>query len=422
MTAPAKRIAVIGAGIVGVCCALRLRAEGREVALYDPREPGTATSFGNAGIVSIGSVTPYSWPGLWRSVPAMLFDPLSPLIVRWRYLPRVLPWLARFLAAGRLSSYRRLSADMAPLLALAKAEHDRMAETFAVEPGLLRSDGYIHAYRSRKRFGGTALWREMLAEHGVRFEIVERDRLRELEPALSREFEVGIFLPDGGFVAEPVALTRAYADAFAALGGEHVRERVSGFDMTASGPRAVLGDGGRREFDHVVLAAGAWSRPLARRLGAAVPLEAKRGYHINADPPDGPGLTRPVVVGDRDYVLCPMRDGLRVTAGVEFGGLTLPPDYRRVRRILEHARGSLPGLDGAVRREWMGRRPALPDSKPVIGPSPRFPNATFAFGHGHLGLTLSAVTARIVTDLIAGRAPPVPMSPFRADRFRSAPL
>ena len=417
MTAPAKRIAVIGAGIVGVCCALRLRAEGREVALYDPREPGTATSFGNAGIVSIGSVTPYSWPGLWRSVPAMLFDPLSPLIVRWRYLPRVLPWLARFLAAGRLSSYRRLSADMAPLLALAKAEHDRMAETFAVEPGLLRSDGYIHAYRSRKRFGGTALWREMLAEHGVRFEIVERDRLRELEPALSREFEVGIFLPDGGFVAEPVALTRAYADAFAALGGEHVRERVSGFDMTASGPRAVLGDGGRREFDHVVLAAGAWSRPLARRLGAAVPLEAKRGYHINADPPDGPGLTRPVVVGDRDYVLCPMRDGLRVTAGVEFGGLTLPPDYRRVRRILEHARGSLPGLDGAVRREWMGRRPALPDSKPVIGPSPRFPNATFAFGHGHLGLTLSAVTARIVTDLIAGRAPPVPMSPFRPDRF-----
>lgn len=417
MTAPAKRIAVIGAGIVGVCCALRLRAEGCEVSLYDPREPGTATSFGNAGIVSIGSVTPYSWPGLWRSVPAMLFDPLSPLIVRWRRLPRVLPWLVRFLAAGRLSSYRRLSADMAPLLALAKAEHDRMAETFSLEPGLLRSDGYIHAYRSRKRFGRTALWREMLAEHGVRFEIVERDRLRELEPALSREFEVGIFLPDGGFAAEPVALSRAYADAFAALGGEHVRERVSGFDMTASGPRAVIGDGGRREIDHVVLAAGAWSRPLARRLGAAVPLEAKRGYHINVDPPDGPGLTRPVVVGDRDYVLCPMRDGLRVTAGVEFGGLKLPPDYRRVRRILEHARSSLPGLDGAVRREWMGRRPALPDSKPVIGPSSRFPNATFAFGHGHLGLTLSAVTARIVTDLIAARAPPVPLAPFRPDRF-----
>ena len=417
MTAPAKRIAVIGAGLVGTCCALRLRAEGHEVALFDPREPGTATSFGNAGIVSIGSITPYSWPGLWRDVPAMLFDPLSPLIVRWRRLPRALPWLARFLAAGRLSSYRRLTADMAPLVALAKAEHDRLVETYAVEPGLLRSDGYIHAYRGRKRFGDTALWREMLAEHGVDVEIAERDRLRELEPGLSREFEAGIFFPGGGFVAEPVALCRAYAGAFAALGGEHVRERVTGFDMTASGPRAVLAAGGRREIDHVVLAAGAWSRPLARELGAAVPLEAKRGYHVNVDPPDGPGLTRPVVVGDRDYKLCPMRDGLRVTAGVEFGGLKLAPDYRRVRRILKHARTSLPGLDGAVRREWMGHRPALPDSKPVIGPSPRFANATFAFGHGHLGLTLSAVTGRIVADLAAGRAPPVPLAPFRADRF-----
>ena len=414
----AKRVAVIGAGIVGVCCALRLRAEGHETVSIDPREPGTATSFGNAGIVSNGSIAPYSWPGLWRRVPAMLFDPMSPLILRWRHLPRAAPWLLRFLAAGRLSSYRRIAADMAPLVARARGEHETSIAEHGVEPGLLRADGYIHAFRDRRRFAAMALQREALKTHGVRAEVLERDRLRELEPALSREFEVGLLFPDGGFVTEPVALSRAYFRAYEALGGERLEARATGFDMTDSGPRAVLTDSGRVEADHVVLAAGAWSKPLARALGARrVPLEAKRGYHVSVDPPDGPGLARPVVIGDWDYTLCPMRDGLRVTAGVEFGGLALPPDYRRVRRVLAHARGSLPGLDGAVRREWMGHRPALPDSKPVIGPSPRYPRVTFAFGHGHLGLTLSAVTARLVADHVAGREPFAPLAPFRVDRF-----
>ena len=414
----AKRVAVVGAGIVGVCCALRLRAEGHETVSIDPREPGTATSFGNAGIVSNGSIAPYSWPGLWRRVPAMLFDPMSPLILRWRHLPRATPWLLRFLAAGRLSSYRRIAADMAPLVARARGEHETSIAEHGVEPGLLRADGYIHAFRDRRRFAAMALQREALKTHGVRAEVLERDRLRELEPALSREFEVGLLFPDGGFVTEPVALSRAYFRAYEALGGERLEARATGFDMTDSGPRAVLTDSGRVEADHVVLAAGAWSKPLARALGARrVPLEAKRGYHVSVDPPDGPGLARPVVIGDWDYTLCPMRDGLRVTAGVEFGGLALPPDYRRVRRVLAHARGSLPGLDGAVRREWMGHRPALPDSKPVIGPSPRYPRVTFAFGHGHLGLTLSAVTARLVADHVAGREPFAPLAPFRVDRF-----
>ena len=414
----AKRVAVVGAGIVGVCCALRLRAEGHETVSIDPREPGTATSFGNAGIVSNGSIAPYSWPGLWRRVPAMLFDPMSPLILRWRHLPRAAPWLLRFLAAGRLSSYRRIAADMAPLVARARGEHEISIAEHGVEPGLLRADGYIHAFRDRRRFAAMALQREALKTHGVRAEVLERDRLRELEPALSREFEVGLLFPDGGFVTEPVALSRAYFRAYEALGGERLEARATGFDMTDSGPRAVLTDSGRVEADHVVLAAGAWSKPLARALGARrVPLEAKRGYHVSVDPPDGPGLARPVVIGDWDYTLCPMRDGLRVTAGVEFGGLALPPDYRRVRRVLAHARGSLPGLDGAVRREWMGHRPALPDSKPVIGPSPRYPRVTFAFGHGHLGLTLSAVTARLVADHVAGREPFAPLAPFRVDRF-----
>ncbi len=411
------RIAVIGAGVVGTCCALHLRADGHDVLMFDPRDPGTATSFGNAGIIANGSITPYSWPGLWRRVPAMLFDPLSPLILRWRNLPRVTPWLLRFLVFGEGESYRRLTADLAPLVTRARAAHDHLLDAYGVEPTLVRSNGYIHAYRNRRRFGEMVLPRQILTEYQVRTEVLERDRLRELEPALSSEFQVGMLISGGGSVTEPVALTRAYAGAFEALGGTHLRSRVTGFDMTDAGPRAVLAAGERHEVDHVVLAAGAWSRDMARTLGARVPLEAKRGYHVNVDPPDGPGLTRPVMVGDHDYVLCPMRDGLRVTAGVEFGGLRLPPNYRRIRRILTDARRSLPGLDGAVRREWMGYRPALPDSKPIIGPSPRFSNVTFAFGHGHLGLTLGALTGQLVADMVAGRDLPLSLAPYRADRF-----
>jgi D-amino-acid dehydrogenase len=169
--------------------------------------------------------------------------------------------------------------------------------------------------------------------------------------------------------------------------------------------------------DRVVIAAGAWSRALARKFGVEVPLEAKRGYHINLPWNADIVLNRPVMVGEGQYTLCPMRDGVRVTGGVEFGGLDLPPDYRRIRRLLPHARQSLPGLGDRIDREWMGHRPALPDSKPVIGPAPKHPGVYFAFGHGHLGLTLSAVTARLVGDMVADRAPSVPIGPFRIDRF-----
>ena len=187
--------------------------------------------------------------------------------------------------------------------------------------------------------------------------------------------------------------------------------------MGTDGPRAVLTEAGRFTADRVVIAAGAWSRTLTRQLGNDVPLEAKRGYHLNLPWNDRIVLNRPVVVGEGQYTLAPMRDGVRLTGGVEIGGLDLPPDYRRIRRLLPLARHSLPGLGETVDREWMGHRPALPDSKPVIGNATRHPGVHVAFGHGHLGLTLSAITARLVTELVAGRAPSLPIEPFRIDRF-----
>lgn len=410
-------VAVVGAGIVGVCCALELQAAGHRVTLYDPKPPGTATSFGNAGIIAAGSITPYSAPDLWKSVPYMLFDPMSPLTLRWRHLPRATPWLIRFLMAGWRGSFDRITADMTPLVGAARPAHDALIASHRIDQSLVRPSGYLMVYENDAKFAVTSLHRELLAHHNVRFEVLDNHELHQLEPGLSRAFKKALFIPDGAFVTESVALTRAYADAFVGLGGAIRESTVNDFEMGPDGPQAILTDTERFAAERVVIASGAWSRALTRPLGFDVPLEAKRGYHINVPWNDETVLNRPVVVGNGQYTLCPMRDGVRVTGGVEFGGLALPPDYRRIRRLLPHARQSLPGLGDTIDREWMGHRPALPDSKPVIGPSPRHPGIYFAFGHGHLGLTLSAITARLVAEMVAGRAPSVPIEPFRIDRF-----
>ncbi len=410
-------VAVVGAGVVGVCCALTLQAAGHRVTIYDPEPPGEATSFGNAGIIANGSITPYSSPDLWRAIPAMLLDPMSPLSLRWRHFPRAAPWIAQFLAAGLPKSFERITREMAPLVGAAVQAHDDLMRAHRVDPALVRSTGYLMAYRSAQKFATTSLVRKSLADHNVRFEVLDADELRQLEPGLARDFVTALYIPDGGSVVESVALTRAYADAFQGLGGQIKPHAVERIELGPDGPKGVVTDGQVLAADRVVVAAGAWSAPLARQLGSKVRLEAKRGYHINVPWSDGVVLNRPVVVGEGQYTLAPMRDGVRITGGVEIGGLDLPPDYRRIRRLLPHARASLPGLGESIDREWMGHRPALADSKPVIGPSPHHHGVVYAFGHGHLGLTLSAVTGRLISEIIAGQQPSIPIDPYRIDRF-----
>ncbi len=416
---PPGDVTVIGAGIVGVCCALRLQLEGHRVTVIDPRPPGTATSFGNAGIIGTGAITPYSVPGLWRRVPAMLIDPLSALRLRWRYLHRAAPWLVRFLAVGRRECVERSAAEMTPLVTAADRGHRDLMAAGGVDAELLRPVGPLYVFRrpqeARERM---ALQIELLERHGIGFDVLDGDDVYALEPGLAPGFRSGFYYREESFITEPLALTRGYAEAFRARGGRFIEESVRRFELTSQGPRVVVTDRGMHPVERLVLAAGAWSGELARLLGANVPLDTERGYHLNVPWNDRIVLRRPVIVADHDYVLCPMRDGIRITSGVEFGGLKLPPDFRRIHRVLADARASLTGLDGEVNREWMGFRPSLPDSKPVISRSPRFANVFFAFGHGHLGLTLSAVTARAISDLVAGRESDIPLQPFRADRFR----
>ena len=410
-------VTVVGAGIVGVCCALQLQQEGYQVTIIDPKPPGTATSYGNAGVIATGTVVPYATPGLWKRLPWMLLSPMSPVSLPWSNLHRSLPWIARFLASGTRARVDVIAGEVAPLVAQAGLAHKRLIREHQIDSNLIQPRGFLYLFDTQQDFDDSALDRELCERHEVAFDVLEADEISQLEPGLAKRFHRGIFYPDKDQVVQPIALTEAYVDAFLSLGGQIRHETVRRFEMGTQGPTKVVTDLGIHPIDRLVIAAGAWSRELTRLLGTDLPLETERGYHLNVAWGEEVTLNRPVCVANKYFVMVPMRDGVRVTSGDELGGLKRAPDFTRIRRILTEARATLKGLNGEVTREWMGYRPSLPDSKPVIGRSPHFPRVFYAFGHGHLGLTLAAISAKLVADLVAGRQSEFPLDAFRVDRF-----
>jgi D-amino-acid dehydrogenase len=408
-------VAVVGAGIVGVSCALHLQRDEHNVTLLDPRAPGTATSFGNAGGIVTGAVVPNSTPALWRDIPRMLFDQDSAVRVRWRYLPQLAPWLIRFLLAGRHTRVEAIADALLPLVTRAYDAHRELVALSNAED-IVRPVGWLKVYETEAGFAGTRYDRDIMQARGIRLDVLGPDEIGQLEPGLARRYAKGLFQPDSAFVASPYRLVQAYAAQFQRLGGSLVQERVRGVQPRDGGVRLDC-ELGFRDFDAVVIAAGAWSKELAGQVGDRVMLDTERGYHLNIDPGGAGQLRRPVVFPERGFVLAPMLDGIRLTSGVELAGLNAAPDFSRIRRLLPAAREALPGLSDRVTREWLGYRPSTPDSLPVIGRSPRNRAVFYAFGHQHLGLTLGAVTGRLIAGLLAGGQPELDLAPYRADRF-----
>jgi D-amino-acid dehydrogenase len=409
------RIAVIGAGIVGVSCALHLQHDGHTVTLLDPRAPGTATSFGNAGAIVTGAVVPLSTPALLRDIPHILFNRNSAVRMRWRYLPRLTPWLIHFLLAARRARVEAIADALQPLVAVAYEAHRELTVLSGAD-SLVRPVGWLKVYETEAAFDATRYDRDLMTAHGVRLEILNPDEIRQLEPSLARCYVKGVYEPVSSCVASPYQLVQAHAAHFQRLGGNIAQERVRGVIPQPPGVRLDC-ELGFRDFDAVVIAAGAWSKQLARQIGDHVLLDTERGYHLNIEPGDAGELRRPVVFSEHGFVLAPMLDGIRLTSGVELAGLDAPPDFARIRRLLPHARVALPGLSDRVTRQWMGYRPSTPDSLPVIGKSPHSNAVYYAFGHQHLGLTLGPITGRLIAALLANRQPEFDLSPYRIDRF-----
>lgn len=408
-------ITVLGAGIVGTCCAFALQRDGFQVTLVDRDEPGAGTSSGNAGMIQTGTPIPMATPGLMKHVPSMLLDPEGALVIRWRYLPRLLPWLWRFF---RQSSARRTEHNSKAMMGLLDQSGDAYKELVAAAGAEknIRYKGMLFVYRGEAEAKAAQWEMDLFRSKGVKVDALNEDELRQMEPALNRAYTHAFYLPDCFYTVDPKDLTTLLATAFEAAGGTFVRANVRDIEVGPDGPTALVTDDGALPVEKLVLAAGVFSKRFAKQLGIAVPLESARGYHLMLSD-EAVRLNGPVVDGKRHFAVTPMAGGLRLAGMLELASVEADPNYRRADMLLPLAKDMLPDLKGTQTEPWMGHRPAMPDSLPVIEPSPNYSNTFHAFGHGQLGLTMGAITGLVITDLVAGRTPRVDLTPYRSDRF-----
>jgi D-amino-acid dehydrogenase len=414
-----RRVGVIGAGMVGVCAASYLQRDGHNVFLIEAGNPGEGASFGNAGAFNASSVTPMAMPGIIRKVPGWLADPLGPLSLRWAYLPSVLPYLYRFIRAGTAEKVHAQARALRPLVGATLSALQPLVKDAGAE-ALVHQRGHLYVYRSDESLAKDGFAWALRRENGVVVDEFDADELRQLEPALSRDYVRGLLVRENGHTSNPFALVNALVAHFVRQGGAVIRARTTGFRLDGGHLTAIQTDVGELAADTAVVCAGAWSKPLAAGLGDKVPLETERGYHLMIrDPEVMP--TIPTADGDGKFVATPMDTGLRFAGTVELAGLDAPPDWRRAQILLEQGRKMLPGLAADHPEErvsvWMGHRPSLPDSLPVLGRSKATPDVVYAFGHGHVGMTSAPMTGRVVADLVMGRPPAIDISPFAASRF-----
>ena len=414
---------VIGAGLVGAACALRLAQGGCQVLLLDAEAPGQGASFGNAGHVATEQVFPLASPEVIRASWRYLFAAESPLRLRIPYLLPLLPWMARFVWAARPAAFAR---GVAGLLALQQTAlkdlGDLMREAGIAQ--LLHADGYLRAWESEAGEQAARADAARLRPYGVETTVVGQDFLRRRAPGLATGVQGAVFYPGTAHVDDPVAVCQGFVEALLRHGGLVRQQRVLSIRQARDDRVTLdLAQGGRLRCRQVLLCAGAWSGPLAASLGYRVPLDTERGYHITGpwSSPRGTGADQaavhiPVASTERKVILTPMSMGLRMTGTLEFGGLQLPPDPRRYSLLRRQLQALLPSVDSSRATTWMGFRPSLPDHLPVLGRAPRQNNVFFAFGHQHLGLTLSGVTARLMAELMLGRSS-FDFSAYRVDRF-----
>lgn len=403
------RIIVIGAGVVGLSSALALQARGHSVTVLDRQGPAAGASAGNAGAFAFSDILPLASPGILRKAPRWLLDPLGPLSIPPAYALKIAPWMFRFWRACSPSRVAAATAAQTAIMDLSKAE----LEPFLHRTGtahMLRKDGNLQVYETEAEFQASLSGWQVRADHGIAFRHMAADEMADLQPGLSPRFIKGTFTPDWYSIADPRLYTLALAERFVAQGGTIQQADVRAIELGDT----ISVEG--RPADHVVVAAGAHSHRLAALAGDRIPLETERGYNTTL-PPDALDLRCQITFGGHGFVITRLSTGIRVGGAVELGGLDRAPDFRRSDAMLKKAASFLPGLRTDRGTQWMGFRPSLPDSLPVIGPSRANPNVTYAFGHGHLGLTQSAGTARLVADLVAGQTPAIDLSPFSAQRF-----
>jgi len=417
--ANAKSAVVVGAGIVGVATAINLLRAGCRVTLIDRQAPGEGTSSGSGGILVSGSIVPVTVPGLLRKAPRMLARRNGPLYMRWSYLPRLMPWLLRYMSHCRADETRRIAAALAPLVADSLDEHRLLARGTAAE-GRIRSGAYAIVYRDRAAYAADAFAWRLREENGITWRTVEGDAVAEFEPGLNPVYRhLAIFDDQHGYIDEPGEYVKDLARAFVEEGGTLDQREITAMIRNADSSVVLCADGQNILADNIVIAAGAWSGRLLATIGVKVPLESERGYHIDLLKPSI-RVKNAMMFPDAKCVATPMTGKVRIAGLVEFGGLDAGPSQAPIRTLKAVVTRMFPKLTFERHVEWMGHRPAPADSLPVLGAVPGCRGLTVAFGHHHVGIASGPRTGRLIADQIVGRPPQLDMSPYVVTRFAGA--
>jgi D-amino-acid dehydrogenase len=409
------KITVIGAGIVGMATASYLRRDGHDVTVVTEHSPGEYCSFGNAGMLNNAGCVPQAMPGVLWKVPGYLIDPLGPLVVRAPYFFRAMPWMLRFLASANARQAERASIALYSLIRDTVPTYEELVRRAGV-PELVRRTDYLVAYETEDSYRGDALAWKLRRDRGVKTQFLDAAGIQALVPQLSKDYVVGVKVLDQGYVTNPERLVKSLAARFVEDGGAIVERKVTAIEAGEGGARALATTGGGMPVETLIVCAGVHSGELTAQLGEPVPIEAERGYHVTYSDP-GLQLPLPVHVSDAKVFATPMEMGVRIAGQAEFAGIYADPNYQRADVLETHMKRMFPSVRTSDSTKWMGRRPSMPDSLPVIGRSAKHKNVYYAFGHGHLGLCGGAPSGRLVADLVGGRKPAIDLTPFRVDRF-----
>ncbi len=415
MSESGKEITIIGSGIVGVMACLYLQMDGWQVTLIDRFQPGDSgqTSWGNAGSISIGNVTPLGKPGILLDSASMLISKNSPLSMPVDYLHHSLPWLLKVLKTSGKNASTNIAKEICALNNVSGSAWRELIEKLGLSE-FIAPNGWLKLYEKKASFEKTVTERKIMSDAGMDYEVLGEKEIQEHEPALAPIFSRAILQKGSLGINSPGKLMQRLAEIAKKKGAvflnkevASIRKRENGFELHVEGEVYTA--------NKILVAAGAWSARLAKQLGHNIPLEAERGYHVFFD--ENIKLKGPSINMDRYVAMSSMEGGVRVTSCVELAGLEKAPNYNKIQHLSKFANKALPDLKKAGAKEWMGYRPSLPDSKPVIGKSDTCAGLFFAFGHGHLGMTQGAGTGKLISELIRNVPTTIPLSPFAASRF-----
>lgn len=409
-------ITITGAGVIGVVTARTLQQQGYSVTLIDKDEPAEACSSGNAGILAAYGVVPLSLPGILKKAPGMLLNPSGPLSIRRQYLLRIMPWLWQFWRASQPDRVEHIAAALAPLLRHTVRDYQNLIRGSNAQPLIVASPVLCTYHNETSYLNDKLVW-DLRAKHGVTWSTLSGSAVQEMEPALTKECQFAAVFENCGFTVNPKRLVKSLFESFMHEGGTFIRTAVQHINpVNANEIHLQLANHDTHKTSRLVVACGAWSGLLTKALGEPVPLEQERGYHLTISNFDGIAPRYPIMSPAHKVIATPMETGLRIAGMVEFGGF-LPPDPNRATALQQHLHSLFPHINAGTPSSWMGHRPSLPDSLPVIGPSKKHASLFYAFGHQHVGLSSAPMTARVISELIANQPTSIDITPFSVDRF-----